>query len=212
MKHSNRAFTLIELLVVITIIGILAGFAVPAITGGLDKAKQAGDINNIRNVGLLLFSDANDNNGNYRSGATTKAVFETLLNSGALTEGKILSSNAFTCSISGTIPNKTITAGTFAWGYGGLDGSLTTSSDDRYVLLCSQGYDATVVNVATVALKSTAKSWGTKGLTVYTKGNSAKFNGSGKGTDSTGATVAAGSAAFGGGDTGVTPTATIKDQ
>jgi len=39
-KHS-RGFTLIELLVVITIIGILAGLAFPAIAGALRAAKKA---------------------------------------------------------------------------------------------------------------------------------------------------------------------------
>lgn len=37
----NSGFTLIELLVVITIIGILAGLAFPAITGALEAAKKA---------------------------------------------------------------------------------------------------------------------------------------------------------------------------
>jgi prepilin-type N-terminal cleavage/methylation domain-containing protein len=38
---SRHAFTLIELLVVITIIGLLAGLAFPAVTGALDAAKKA---------------------------------------------------------------------------------------------------------------------------------------------------------------------------
>jgi prepilin-type N-terminal cleavage/methylation domain-containing protein len=40
-KRSNTGFTLIELLVVITIIGLLAGLAFPAISGALKAAKKA---------------------------------------------------------------------------------------------------------------------------------------------------------------------------
>ena len=215
MKNRLKAFTLIELLVVITIIGILAGLAVPAINGGLDKAKQAADISNIRNLGIILFSSANDNNGSYPVGTgTTKTVFEALATEGAITDGKILSSNGYTCNITGTgSGSKTITAGTYAWGYGGgttTTSCLTTSSDDRYVLLCSQGYDGTGVEAPTVTLVAAAKSWTTKGVTVYTKGNSAKFSGAGKGTDSTGTAVGAGKSAFGGGDA-PSPAITIKD-
>ena len=65
-KLKANSFTLVELLVVITIIGLLAGLAVPAIQGGLDKAKQQVDVSNARQLGILFFNEANDNNGVYR--------------------------------------------------------------------------------------------------------------------------------------------------
>ena len=42
MFKSNGGFTLVELIVVIAILAILAGIAVPAYTGYIDKANEAG--------------------------------------------------------------------------------------------------------------------------------------------------------------------------
>jgi prepilin-type N-terminal cleavage/methylation domain-containing protein len=62
-KHA--AFTLIELLVVISIIAILAGLAMPAMTGVLLSGKQTKAANNARQIGLALRLFAGDNDGNY---------------------------------------------------------------------------------------------------------------------------------------------------
>src|ERR1700753_1616118 len=60
-KTSHRsAFTLIELLVVIAIIAILASLAVPAITKGLDKAKQMQVVSNGKQILNLALAMGND--------------------------------------------------------------------------------------------------------------------------------------------------------
>jgi prepilin-type N-terminal cleavage/methylation domain-containing protein len=66
MKRNLRAaFTLIELLVVITIIAILASFALPAYTTVQERAQQTKDLSNAKQVGLALKQFASDNNGSF---------------------------------------------------------------------------------------------------------------------------------------------------
>jgi prepilin-type N-terminal cleavage/methylation domain-containing protein len=64
-KHTYSAFTLIELLVVITIIAILASFALPAYTSVQERAQQTKDLSNAKQIALALKQFAADNNGSY---------------------------------------------------------------------------------------------------------------------------------------------------
>ena len=52
MKKSFYAFTLIELLVVISIIGILAALALPAITGALARGQMTQTLSNMKQLHL----------------------------------------------------------------------------------------------------------------------------------------------------------------
>ena len=59
--HKNSAFTLIELLVVIAIIAILSALAVPAVNGALARAKSAGCLSNLRQIGIGTLGYATEN-------------------------------------------------------------------------------------------------------------------------------------------------------
>ncbi len=62
---TRGGFTLVEILVVIAIIALLAGVALPAVTGALKKAKENVALQEAHGLGLALFQFANDNDGTY---------------------------------------------------------------------------------------------------------------------------------------------------
>jgi len=173
-KLKANSFTLVELLVVITIIGLLAGLAVPAIQGGLDKAKQQVDVSNARQLGMLFFNEANDNNGVYRVSSeltNTQAagnfltIVQGMITDGVLTTPKILAGNGVVAAPS----TNGLTARNIAFGY---VPNLTTSDDGQIPLILTKGPSS--LAQPAVDLQDTYP-WKKKGLVIYRLGNSAEF-------------------------------------
>lgn len=187
-KLKSNSFTLVELLVVISIIGLLAGLAVPAIQGGLDKAKQQVDVSNIRQCGMIAFSYANDNDGNFNGTNTNSinstAFFTNLVSLGLLNSTKILAGNGY---IAATSTNN-IQANNIAWGY---NNPLTTSDDGNLPLFISKNF-GTGTTFSNVSIAASTVGWKSKGIVVYRVGNSAEFIKPGTGGSSAGSVTISG--------------------
>lgn len=75
VKISKRpfgpSFTLVELLVVISIIGLLAGLSIPAISKARQTASRGVSAGNLKNFSTAMLSYAADNGGSLPGGNTT---------------------------------------------------------------------------------------------------------------------------------------------
>jgi prepilin-type N-terminal cleavage/methylation domain-containing protein len=169
-KLKSNAFTLVELLVVISIIGLLAGLATPAIQKGLEKGKQTVDLNNGRQIGLLLFAMANDESvggGVFPTNGTTSTdIFRSLVTNNFLTTLKVLGGNGVVAPVS----TNNIVAANIYWAY--TTGLAIT--DGNVPLLSTKNSLQTVANTNNVTPNASSP-WKEKGFVVVTADNSSTW-------------------------------------
>jgi len=80
MFKKNGGFTLVELIVVIAILAILAGVAIPAYSGYIDRAREAGDTQIVSaiNTAIQAATAATDNvsvSATYNAGTGVAVTF-----------------------------------------------------------------------------------------------------------------------------------------
>jgi len=185
-KFKANSFTLVELLVVISIIGLLAGLAVPAINGGLERAKAQADVANVRQLGILFSAEADDNGGIFRRNKdlTNTDTLDTTLNiyKGAIGDKLVTALKVFAGStpagVTVALNSNSFTEKNVAYAYGG---GCDRGDDPEIPLFVTKG-NSTSFGTADVSLDKTKSPWRDKGITVYRLGGDALFQRSRDGT------------------------------
>ena len=163
-KIPQGGFTLVEILVVIAIIALLAGVALPAVTGALKKAKENAALQQGHGLALACFQFSNDNDGNFPGTTTTPAVtvaksedaFKLLAGTYVSNPDSFYIAMTGKNKYSGTTPSQDLGAANVSWDYtagaGGV--GLTTSDPDQTPLIMSTG--ATSYSMGTVGTAGAA--------------------------------------------------------
>lgn len=180
-RHVFYAFTLIEMLVVISIIAVLAAFAVPAVLQGLTKGQMVGTISNARQMYLAAQQMAldgasnSDSNlgwpGDYTAGVTTlqdycnKLVQNDYLKPADLP--KVLTAPGAACTMTSTTDAQGVTSVTLG-GKSGLKIYKVKETDaGNTIFAVSANY------TYNTALGTANSPYGDKGFVVMRKGGDA---------------------------------------
>jgi prepilin-type N-terminal cleavage/methylation domain-containing protein len=194
-RAARGGFTLVELLVVIGIIAILAGVALGPITRGIKQAKQSSGMQTCRTIALAEFAFANDNSQAYPdtanqlsgTGTLADAVAQALLIGGYVNDYHIFNLNAGAATpYSGAAPSTGILYGNVSFDFAGYTGGkgINSNAPDSMPIVWSSvapaggGTEPTSIATALTAIVATpgsANPFGTAGVAVCFKSNSAKF-------------------------------------
>ncbi len=186
-RKSFAAFTLIEMLVVISIIAVLAAFAVPALTSALTRGQMAGTVNNVHQLYISAQSMAIDGTTNSDSSLgwpadiTTPAAITSLVTyCDKLVAGsylpsvgdlkKILSAPGVTCTITGGTNSGGVYSAITAIGTPALKIYKVKENDPPSTI-----FAATANYTYNTALTSTGTPFGDKGFVIQRKGSDASI-------------------------------------
>ena len=183
MRTKTSAFTLIEMLVVISIIAIIAAFAVPTLTQALSKGQMTGTMNNVRQLYLagqqMALDGATNSDANYAwpGDYTGTAAVNTLedycgklVTNGYLNQGdlqKLLNAPGANCNVTSSADANGVAKVTLT-GKSGLKVYKIKEVDSSNTL-----FAVTSNYVYNTALKTTDAPYGDKGFVVMHKGGDA---------------------------------------